>query len=136
MFLPFLPAYVCKKPTSSQKCPVSFTDSMCDKVLGVGISEKGLPYVQITSPKQVSTVVQASSDLVLRWHAWLGHPCLSKMQLFVPSLRSILSLECESCQLSKHTRSSFLISVQTHSSKPLDLIHSVVTIVCNKCFQI
>lgn len=68
----------------------------------------------------------SSSDSAIRWHARLSHPSLSKMHLVVPSLRSLSNFQCECCQLSKHFRSSYPISVQTHSSKPFDLIHSDV----------
>ncbi|RVW33224.1 hypothetical protein CK203_081122 [Vitis vinifera] len=43
------------------------------------------------------------------WHRIrLAYPSLSKFQKMVPRFSSLLSFACESCQLGKHTRVSFL----------------------------
>ncbi|RDX62581.1 hypothetical protein CR513_59076, partial [Mucuna pruriens] len=40
-------------------------------------------------------------------HNCLGHPSLAKLKLMVPSLNKLSTLECESCKLGKHVRSTF-----------------------------
>ncbi|RDX80818.1 hypothetical protein CR513_38592, partial [Mucuna pruriens] len=40
-------------------------------------------------------------------HNHLGHPSLTKLKLMVPSLNKLSTLDCESCQLGKHVRSTF-----------------------------
>ncbi|RVW39151.1 hypothetical protein CK203_078170 [Vitis vinifera] len=60
----------------------------------------------LTSPS--SPVACISNDAPLLIHNRLGHPSLSKFQKMVPHFSTLSSLACESCQLGKHTRVSFL----------------------------
>ena len=57
-------------------------------------------------------------------HAQFGHPSLAKLQQLVPSLSKLSSLSCESCQLGKHSRSSFPCSVSQRALSPFALVHS------------
>ena len=45
-----------------------------------------------------------------------GHPSLSKLKMMVPNLKNLQVLECESCQLGKHVRSSFPQTAQRCNS--------------------
>jgi len=49
-------------------------------------------------------------------HDRLGHPSLPKLKMMVLSLKNLRVLECESCQLGKHVRSSFPQTVQRCNS--------------------
>lgn len=71
-------------------------------------------------------MLQSSLHTAHQWHSKLGHPSLPKLQVMLPSLKSLSRLDCESCQLSKQPRASFPISVFSGSSKPFDLVHSDV----------
>ena len=57
-------------------------------------------------------------------HAQLGHPSLAKLQQLVPALSKLSRLDCDSCQLGKHTRTSFPHSVTRDASSPFALVHS------------
>lgn len=65
----------------------------------------------------------ASSLLV---HCWLGHPSLSNLKKMIPSLSRVSSLECESCQLGKHSHSSLPSRVNNCVSSPFSIVHSDV----------
>nr|XP_009785731.1 PREDICTED: uncharacterized protein LOC104233960 [Nicotiana sylvestris] len=68
----------------------------------------------ITSP------VTDSPDLL---HKWLGHSSLSKLQKMVLGLSHLSTLECESCQLGKHTRSHFPRRLDNRAESPFTLVH-------------
>ena len=61
---------------------------------------------------------------ILLLHAQLGHSSLAKLQQLVPGLSKLSKLVCESCQLGKHSRSSFSRSVAHSASSPFALVHS------------
>ena len=44
----------------------------------------------------------------------------------VPHFSSLSSIECESCQLGKHTRISFLKRLDQRTKSPFDLVHTKV----------
>nr|KYP63600.1 Retrovirus-related Pol polyprotein from transposon TNT 1-94 [Cajanus cajan] len=67
--------------------------------IGAGHESGGLYYFEMQPP--VSCVAVLSPKLL---HDRLGHPCLSKLKLLVPSLQKLAELGCESCQLGKHVR--------------------------------
>ena len=54
-----------------------------------------------------SSTTCASLDEPLLVHRRLGHPNISKLWKMVSCFSNLSSLECESCQLGKHTRVSF-----------------------------
>jgi len=72
------------------------------RLIGEGHESRGLYYFG-TSP-HVSCFASPSPKLL---HDRLGHPHLSKLIKMVPKLSNLQTLECESCQLGKHVRSSF-----------------------------
>ena len=44
----------------------------------------------------------------------------------VSRFKSLSSLECESCQLGKHTRVSFPKRLESHTKSPFELVHTDV----------
>ncbi|RVW60738.1 Retrovirus-related Pol polyprotein from transposon TNT 1-94 [Vitis vinifera] len=67
-----------------------------------------------------------STDAPLLIHSRLGHPSLSKFQKMVPRFSSLLSLACESCQLGKHIRVSFIKRLNNWAKSPFELVHTDV----------
>lgn len=60
------------------------------------------------------------ADLV---HKYLVHPNLSKLQQMVPILSSLSKLDCESCQLEKNIRVTFLCGTEGRSKSMFSLVH-------------
>ena len=71
-----------------------------------------------------STHVGAVMESPSLLHAQLGHPSLSKLQQFVLALFKLSHLVYESCQLGKHSRTSFSHSVIRGTSCPFALVDS------------
>ncbi|WVY93382.1 hypothetical protein V8G54_032470 [Vigna mungo] len=110
--------------THSLNCVISFTkDSVClldrssKHMIGTGCESHGL---YLLRPSAHVGVIMKSPSLL---HAQLGHPSLAKLQQLVPSLSKLSNLSCESCQLGKHTRSSFPRSVSQRATSPFSLVH-------------
>ncbi|XP_070053441.1 uncharacterized protein [Nicotiana tomentosiformis] len=89
------------------------------QTIGTGRESEGLYYLNSLSPS-TTCLVTDPPDLI---HRRLGHPSLSKLQKMVPSLSSLSTLDCESCQLGKHTRASFSRSVESHAESVFSLVH-------------
>ena len=53
----------------------------------------------------------------------MGHSSLSKLQKMLPGLSKLSSIECESCQLGKHTRSSFPKKLNNRATFMFDVVH-------------
>jgi len=87
-------------------------------VIGTGYESHGLYHLR---PSTHVGAVMESPSLI---HAQLGHPSLAKLQQLVPALSKLSRLDCESCQLGKHTRTSFPRSVTRDASSPFALVHS------------
>ena len=62
-------------------------------------------------------------DIPLLIHNRLGHLNISKLQKMVPHFSSLSSIECESCQLGKHTRVSFPKHLDHRTKSPFELVH-------------
>ena len=73
------------------------------KSIDIGHESQGL--FHLSSPLCSTACTSMEAPLL---HSRLGHPSLSKFWKLVPHFCSLSSLECESCQLRKHTRFSFL----------------------------
>ena len=65
-------------------------------------------------------------DTPLLIHNCLGHPNISKLRKMVPRFSSLSSIECESCQLGKHTRVSFPKHLDQRTKSPFELVHTDV----------
>ena len=64
-----------------------------------------------------------SSSPPLLLHSRLGHPSLSKFWKLVSHFSSLSLLKCESCQLGKHTRVSFLKRLDPRTKSHFELVH-------------
>ena len=53
----------------------------------------------------------------------LIHPNISKFRIMVPRFSSLSSIECESCQLGKHTRVPFPKSLDQQTKSLFELVH-------------
>ena len=105
--------------TRSLDCVVSFTnnyrclqDRSSKQVIGTLYESYGLYHLR---PSTHVGAVMESPSLI---HAQLGHPSLTKLQQLVPALSKLSRLDCESCQLGKHSRTSFPRSVTRDASSP------------------
>lgn len=117
------------KLTKSLGCAITFTsdsffiqDRSTGRMIGAGSESHGLYYLQQPS----SAICAAAAESPSLLHRRLGHPSLDKLKKMVPYLSQLESLECESCQLGKHVRSSFPSSVNKRALHPFDVIHSDV----------
>ena len=72
-------------------------------MIGIGREFQGL--FHLSSPS--SSTACTSMDTPLLIHSRLSHPNISKFQIMVPHFSSLSSIECESCQLRKHTHVPF-----------------------------
>ncbi|XP_019184808.1 PREDICTED: uncharacterized protein LOC109179764 [Ipomoea nil] len=95
--------------TRSLDCLVTFSpdsvviqDRRSGKTIGSGYESKGL--YRLSTPAFAVCSATISPSLT---HCRLGHPSLKKLQQLEPSLSKLSSLECESCQFGKHSRTSF-----------------------------
>ena len=89
-------------------------------MIGTGHESQGLYYLTSSNSFTACSV----ADPLKLIHKRLGHPSLSKLQKMVPSLSSLSTLDCESCQLGKHTRATFSRSIEGRSESIFSLVHS------------
>lgn len=115
-----------RKLTRSHNCSVTFDANSfviqergTSRTIGVGHESHGLYYLKFDSSWICSAV--ASPKLI---QERLRHPHLSKLKIMVPNLEKIKTLSCESCQLGKHVRSSFVRQIESHVDSPFSVIHS------------
>ena len=104
--------------TRSLNCSVTFTANSfviqehgTGRLIGEGHESRGLYYLESSPPGACFAI---SKPKLL--HDRLGHPSLPKLKMMVPSLKNLRVLDCESCQLEKHVRSSFPQIVQRCNS--------------------
>ena len=65
-------------------------------------------------------------DTPLLIHNHLGHPNISKFWVIVPRLSSLSSIECESCQLGKHTHVPFPKRLDQWTKSSFKFVHTDV----------
>ncbi|RDY02003.1 hypothetical protein CR513_14591, partial [Mucuna pruriens] len=113
--------------TCSLNCLVTFfhvdsfviQDRNTGQLIGEGHESRGLYYLC----NNLSTLCFASISPKLL-HNRLGYLSLAKLKLMVPCLNKLSTLECESCQLSKHVRSTFPNQVNKRCNFPFSIVHS------------
>ena len=88
------------------------------QLIGEGRESRGLYYLESNFP--MSYFATSKPKLL---HDRVGLPSLPKLKMMVSSLKNLRLLECESCQLGKHVRSSFSQIVQRCNSA-FSTIHS------------
>ena len=98
------------KLTHDLNCSITFSyssvtlqDRSTGRTSGIGHESQGLYHL---SSAPSSTVCTSTDEPLLVNHR-LGHSNISKLRKMVSRFSSLSSLECESCQLGKHTRVSF-----------------------------
>ena len=99
------------KLTCDLNCLITFSDNFVTlqdrstgRMIGIGREFQGL--FHLNSPS--SSIACTSMDTPLLIHSHLGQPNISKFWIMVPRFSSLSSIECESCQLGKHTHVPFL----------------------------
>ncbi|CAN0870173.1 Retrovirus-related Pol polyprotein from transposon TNT 1-94 [Linum grandiflorum] len=74
----------------------------------------------------VSSSIDCVDDQIMLWHTRLGHPSFGYLERLLPKLfmnKSSRSLQCETCQMAKHTRSIYS-GVKYRPTQPFAVIHS------------
>ena len=82
---------------------VTLQDRSTGRTIGIGHESQGLDHLSLAP----SSTIRASTDEPLLVLRRLGHPNISNLRKMVSRFSSLSSLECELCQLGKHTRVSF-----------------------------
>ena len=101
---------------------VTFQDRSTGKTIGIGHESQGL--FHLSSPLYSTACTSTEAPLLL--HSRLDHPSLSKFRKLVPHFSSLSSLECESCQLRKHTHVSFPKCLDPRTKSLFELVHNNV----------
>ena len=117
------------KLTHDLNCLITFSDNsvtLQDRGTGktIGIGREFQILFHLSSPS--SSTVCASMDTPLLIHSHLGHPNISKFQIMVPRFSNLSSIECESCQLGKHTRVPFPRRLDQRTKSHFELVHTDV----------
>lgn len=79
-------------------------------LLKMNVSPRGLTATYPTLVNSAPPLILNKDNAVLLWHYRLGHPNFLYLGKLFPSLfnnKSSRSFQCDICQLSKHTRSTF-----------------------------
>ena len=92
------------------------------KMIGIGHESQDL--FHLNSP--LCSIACTSMEAHLLLHSRLDHLSLSKFWKLVPHFSSLSSLECESCQLGKHTRVLFPKRLDPQTKSPFELVHTDV----------
>ena len=101
---------------------VTLQDRRSGKTIRIGHESQGL--FHLSSPLCSTACTCTEAPLLL--HNRLGHPSLSKFRKLVPHFSSLSSLECESCQLGKHTRVWFPKRLDPRTKSPFEFVHTNV----------
>ena len=89
-------------------------------MIGIGREFQGLFHLN----PPLSSTACTSMETPLLIHVRLGHPNISKFRVIVPRFCSMSSIECESCQLRKHTRVSFPKNLDQRTKSPFKFVHT------------
>ena len=101
---------------------VNLQDRSTRRTIGIGYESQGLFHLSSTPSSTICT----SMDAPLLVHNRLSHPNISKLWKMISLFSSSSSLECESCQLRKHTRVSFPKRLDYQTKSPFVLVHTDV----------
>ena len=94
-----------------------------EKTIGIGREFQGL--FHLSSPSS-STACTSMNTHFLIHHSRLGHPNISKFRITVSHFSNLSSIECESCQLGKHTHVPFPKRLDQRTKSPFKLVHTDV----------
>ena len=101
---------------------VTLQDRSTGRIIDIRHESKGIYHLSLTPSSTVCTL----TDEQLLVHSRLGHPNISKFQKMVSCFSSLSSLECELCQLGKHTRVSFPKRLESWTKSHFELSHTDV----------
>ena len=93
---------------------------MTKQIIGRG-HESGVFY--ILDPTIPRPITYSGVTTPFETHCRLGHLSLPLLKKLSPQFLSLLSLNCESCQFSKHHRLSYSPRVNKRVSAPFELVH-------------
>ena len=96
---------------------------MTKQIIGRGRESEGLYILDPTVPRPIAC---SRVTTPFETHCRLGHLSLPLLKKLCPRFSSLLSLDCESCQFSKHHRLSYSPRVNKRASAPFELVHSDV----------
>ena len=96
---------------------------MTKQIIGRGHESRGLYILDPTRPRPV-TCFRVTTPF--ETHCILGHPSLPLLKKLCPQFSSLSSLDCVSCQFTKHHRFSSRPRVNKRASAPFELLHSNV----------
>ena len=102
---------------------VTLEDRHMEKTIKIRHESQGL--FHLSSPLCSTACTSTEAHLLL--HSHLGHPSLSKFRKLVPHFSSLSLLECESCQLGKHTRVLFPKRLDPWTKSHFELVHTDVS---------
>ena len=95
-------------------------------MIGTAKVDDGLYVWNKNSSQEGMALSTSKEDSIMLWHCRLGHPNFMYLKKLFPLLflnKKISSLNCEVCQLSKHTRVPYPLKPYVQS-QPFSLIHS------------
>ena len=98
---------------------VTLQDRSMGKTIDIGHESQGL--FHLSSPLCSTACTSTAAPLLL--HSCLGYLSLSKFRKLIPHFSSLSSLECESCQLGKHTLVSFPKRLDPRTKSSFELVH-------------
>ena len=101
---------------------ITLQDWSTGKTIGIGHESQDLFHLSLPLYSTACTSMEAP----LLLHSRLGHSSLSKFRKLVPHFSSLSSLECELCQLEKHTHVSFPKRLDPRTKSPFMLVHTNV----------
>ena len=118
------------KLTRALKCCVSFfpdfclfQDLMTKQIIGRGHEFRGLYILDLEVPRPIA---YSEVTTPFETHCRLGHPSLPLLKKLCPRFSSLSSLDCESCQFSKHHRLNSHPRVTKRANAPFELVISDV----------
>ena len=126
--LPFNLIFI-SKLTYDLNCLITFSDNSIilqgrstGKTIGIGRESHSL--FLLSSPSSSTTCISMDTPLLI--HSFLSHPNIFKCRIMVPRFSSLSSIECESCQLGKHTHVPFPRRLNQRTKSPFELVHTDV----------
>ena len=96
---------------------------MTKQIIGRGHESRGLYILDHTVSRHVAC---SGVTTPFETHCQLGHPSLPLLKKLCPQFSSMSSLECESCQFTKHHLLHSSPRVNKRASAPFELVHSNV----------
>ncbi|KAK8954463.1 hypothetical protein KSP39_PZI002722 [Platanthera zijinensis] len=95
-------------------------------ITGTGIEKNGMYHLVLPPPTAATTTTAVlASPSSLLWHARLGHASPPRMLSVCPDVPFSFPFYCDVCELSKHTRSTY-VSSTSRATSCFELIHSDV----------